>query len=609
MNRHIIARPVRVFIVLLVINILTVLVLQNILQEGPEPVQAGNDNSFSDYGEDRIRKLMRQHHLPSVAVAVIVDQETLWHDTYGYADVDQELPAKPDTIYKLYSVAKVFTAIETMRLVEEGLVDLDAPITDVLPDFNIQSRFKDSGPITVRSILTHHAGLPRNGCTWVPYTPQDPEVLTVIAASVGFCHSVAPVGERYHYSNLGSDVLGYVIEKLRGQTFASYMQEHLLTAAGMESSAFLSNDLPAAKDEAWGYTYSKRTYIPLAQDDITSLPSGNLYASLEDMESFVKFLLREGESDSLQYLQSGTLQMMYKEQYPDNRDPHTMGLGWKIARILDKETMIWHDGGPVEGTGALVALLPEKKLGIVLIANGDSFGGNLSVPLAVEIFTQLLINQDGMTIPETQPPVTVELDAVELQPYTGRYIVFGQALDVTQRKDHLVIGYKGIKLGLVPVETNRFVLRHWLLNLGVSDLLKLPMDLREIEVSFKTQPADDADVMVLDLGGFDYEICPKYPTFDAPPPAWQKLVGSYALSVRLPSGEPAEDVFSHDEIVLQDGVLMMPGVIGPLLPISETEILILTGSFAGETITYDLPTNSLAHQWVIYRKDKMSDEG
>ena len=107
---------------------------------------------------------MKQYHLPSVAVALIDDQDVIWQEAYGLENIEEEIPATPDTIYKMYSVAKVFTAIEMMRLVEEGLIDLDAPITDYLPDFSIQSRFPNSDPITVRAVLAHHAGLPRNGC-------------------------------------------------------------------------------------------------------------------------------------------------------------------------------------------------------------------------------------------------------------------------------------------------------------------------------------------------------------------------------------------------------------------------------------------------------------
>ena len=130
----------------------------------PDPIPRGDYSYTVDYAEHGIRRLMRQHHLPSLTVALIDDQDTIWQEAFGWANVEKEIPATADTVYKLWSVSKVFTAIETMRLVEEGLLDLDAPITDYLPDFSIQSRFPDSEPITIRSILAHRSGLPRNEC-------------------------------------------------------------------------------------------------------------------------------------------------------------------------------------------------------------------------------------------------------------------------------------------------------------------------------------------------------------------------------------------------------------------------------------------------------------
>ena len=110
----------------------------------PDPIPRDDYAYTVDYAEYRIRQMMKQRHLPSVAVALIDDQDIVWQGAFGLANVEKEIPATVDSIYKLWSVAKVFTAIEIMRLVEEGLVDLDAPITDYLPDLSIQSRFADS---------------------------------------------------------------------------------------------------------------------------------------------------------------------------------------------------------------------------------------------------------------------------------------------------------------------------------------------------------------------------------------------------------------------------------------------------------------------------------
>jgi CubicO group peptidase (beta-lactamase class C family) len=139
--------------------------------EKPDLIPPGDYSYTLDYAQHRIHQLMKQHHFPSVAVSLIDDQEVIWQAAFGLANVEDETPATVDTVYKLWSVAKVFTAIETMRLVEEGFVDLDAPITEVLPDFSIQSRFPDSEPITIaaswRTVPGFHAMNAIRISTWV----------------------------------------------------------------------------------------------------------------------------------------------------------------------------------------------------------------------------------------------------------------------------------------------------------------------------------------------------------------------------------------------------------------------------------------------------------
>jgi len=220
---------------------------------------------------------MRRHHLPSVAVALIDDQNTIWQGTFGWANVEKKIPARSDTVYKLWSVAKVLTAIETMRLVEDGLVDLDAPLTDYIPGFSIQSRFLDSKPITIRSILAHHSGLPRGSCHPQVPGPGNDKLLGEMARSMKDGHMAFPVGSRFKYSNIGLDMLGHIIQESRHQSFAYYMEENLLARIGMKNSSFLWADIPAQKDVALGYEYYKGKYYPRQQGDINSLPLGNLY--------------------------------------------------------------------------------------------------------------------------------------------------------------------------------------------------------------------------------------------------------------------------------------------------------------------------------------------
>jgi CubicO group peptidase (beta-lactamase class C family) len=93
----------------------------------PDPIPPGDYGYTVEYADYRVQQLMERHHLPSVALALIDDQHVVWQETFGLANVEEEIPATTNTVYRLWSVSKVLTAIETMRLVEEGLVDLDAP--------------------------------------------------------------------------------------------------------------------------------------------------------------------------------------------------------------------------------------------------------------------------------------------------------------------------------------------------------------------------------------------------------------------------------------------------------------------------------------------------
>jgi hypothetical protein len=428
-----------------------------------------------------------------------------------------------------------------------------------------------------------------------------------MAESLRYCHTAFPVGYRYKYSNIGPDVLGYIIQELRGEYYPRYMKENLLAPVGMENSAFLSAGIPAQKDVALGYEYYKGEYYPLEQGDITSLPSGNLYSTIEDMSDFAKFVFRGGEANGEQIVNPETLMLMFEDQFSSQRDPQPMGLGWKTARVFGSEPLVWHDGGPGEGIGSLVALLPERKLGVVLFANEISFEGRISVPLATEMLERMLETKYGVIPPKDETPEPIEVDRSTLDDYVGRYIAFGQVMDVSLSGDRLKGKIQGMKFDLIPVDQTRFQVSHWLLNLGLANLLQLPIDLRELEIEFLAGDETDGDVMIINVGDIFYEICPRYPEFTDIPALWEEIAGAYELVLRLPSGNAGNEIVGRDEIVIEDGLLKMPGVIGPLKPINETEIIILSGPFAGETMVYEPGTGYIYHQTRLEHKKSLKE--
>ncbi|MFL7893566.1 MAG: serine hydrolase domain-containing protein [Anaerolineales bacterium] len=269
------------------------------------------------------------------------------------------LSAESNTVYKVWSVAKVFTAIETMRLVEDGLVDLDTPFAEYLLDVSILGRFPDSAPISICSILPHRAGLPRDECHWIDFNEH---ALAGLIESLEDCRQAYPVNSQFKYSNIGFDLLRYLIQEMRGESFPDYLRKNLLQPIGMEKSTFLRAQIPAQLDVALGYEYFKRNYYPYEQGNITGFPSGNLCSTIEDMGLFAKFIFRRGEVNGEQMIKPETLDEMFTEQSSDKRNLQPMGLGWKTAYILGSERMIWHDGGAGEGIGAVVPRSWEQGL-------------------------------------------------------------------------------------------------------------------------------------------------------------------------------------------------------------------------------------------------------
>jgi CubicO group peptidase (beta-lactamase class C family) len=589
---------------ILVIGIIIIL-WQPRIPKIPTNFPPGDYSYTIEHAEQKILQLMKQQHLPSVAVTLIDDQDTIWMEAFGLANIEKHTPAKPNTVYKLWSLAKVFTAIEIVRLVEEGFINLDAPINTYLPLFSIQSRFPDSDPITIRSILTHRSGLPRNGCFQIDFNPY---ALSDLAASLKDCFMAYPVGYRYKYSNIGFDILGYIIQELRNTSFPDYMRESLFHPIGMDDSTFLRTQIPTQSIIAMGYEYYKGDYYPYEQNDIVNYPSGNLYSTIEDMDAFVKFIFRDGTTDEKQIISAEFLKSMFIDKASNARDPQSMGLGWKTADVLGFEKLVWHDGGPSEGTGALVAMLPERKLGVVLLANGTTFDGSVSTALALDLLEMMLRTKYGEipTLEETKAPSEVEHTVLE--GYAGKYVAFGEGMEVFVKGDHLKASIQGFTFNLNPLSDNTFQPSHWLTDIGLANLLGNPIDLRQLKVEFMPRDKISDDMMIIHIGDLSYEFCPKYPDNKDNPALWEKLIGDYDMSTRLKFGAIDKNIIGSASIWIENGLLQMGGVVGPILPINENEIIILSGPFAGETMFYESETGNIYHRmYVLIRKIYDSD--
>lgn len=549
------------------------------------------------FTEKSINQLMHKQHLPGFAITIVGEKGMIYQKAFGLSDIENEIPASTKTVFKIWSVAKVFTAIEIFREVEQGLINLDLPITRYLPGFYIQSRYNNTGVITVKSILAHRSGLPRNECAILPDTNRNIHFLDRFEKSASDCFMAFPVGYRYKYSNLGYDLLGRIIEENRQEGYSKFMRENLLNDLGMKNSSFNSAILPDHLSVAKGYEYYKGKYYPMIQSDINSVPSGNLYSTIEDLSIFLKTVIRNEVFSGKE-----TMSVMYTDYYSNEADPERMGLGWKTTNLNGNKFMAWHDGGPVEGTGALVAVLPESKLGIAIIANGTSFSGSISVPFAMEIFNKILEikSERRYSNTEKQKSAHIEVSRQVLGNYEANYTAFGQVMNIRINKNKLKGKIGGIGLDLIPVGETKFRVTHWMDKIGLTKIIKPPIDFKKIGIEFYGCTSPDSGYMIINLDNISYEICCKYPKNVSFPYNWNVMAGEYQIAERLPENKIGKFTGRRINIRNEDNILIMSGIYGPIFPLSNKYLIFSSGSFAGEVIEFNEETGNLIHQNVVF---------
>src|SRR5580700_11359681 len=178
---------------------------------------------------------LAEKRIPGLSIALVDDRQIVWAQGFGLADAKREKPATAETVYRIGSVSKLFTDIAIMQLVERGELNLDAPISEYLPDFHPHNPF--GAPITLRELMSHRSGLLREPPVGNYFDPSELSLGAMVQSLNGTTLVYAP-GTRTKYSNAGVAVAGYVLEKQSGQPFAMYLRQAVLDPMGLRNSAF-----------------------------------------------------------------------------------------------------------------------------------------------------------------------------------------------------------------------------------------------------------------------------------------------------------------------------------------------------------------------------------
>jgi CubicO group peptidase (beta-lactamase class C family) len=349
--------------------------------------------------------------LPSISVAIVNDQETIWSKAYGMANNESKVAASTNTLYSICSISKLFTSVVIMQLYDAGKLRLDDNIETVLPNYNLKQQYKESGPITIRSLLTHSSGLPRESD--YPYWtgPDFPFPSQVqLNAKLSEQQTLYPSSTYFQYSNLGMALLGEVIEKISGQPYDTYVEENILKPLRLTSTRTYIPKEEWGKKMAIGYGATKREG---PRDKVNLFDAKGIKAAagfssnVEDLARFASWQFRLLNNGGTEILKSSTLKEMHRVQWVDPDWKIYWGLGFRISQ-QDGTTIIGH-GGSCPGYRTTFQLAPKEKMAYTVMINAGGENPDLFAKEMREIISK---------IPKDK---TAKTDTVNLEQYSGTY--------------------------------------------------------------------------------------------------------------------------------------------------------------------------------------------
>jgi CubicO group peptidase (beta-lactamase class C family) len=521
-----------------------------------------------------VEREMSDNEITGISIALVDDQQVIWQKGFGYADLANDIPATPETIYRAGSIAKVFTAAAAMQLAEQGKINIDQPLRAALPEFSIKTRFPNAGPVTPRNVMTHHSGLPSNFFRGL--FVRDPERFETVLEGLRDEHLSFPPNYVFSYSNVGMALLGATVQKVSGEPFDAYMDNHFFKPLGMAQSSF------AAKAVAKAYDSNKEIEVFSLRD----MPAANLLSNVVDLSQFLKMQFADGQYNGQRILAPATVREMVRVQ---NRDfPLTfqqyVGLGWMLSGIeVPGGGPVASHGGSLPDSHSMMAILPEHKLGVVVLSNSATSAVAVS-KIAAEALKLMLEAKTGIR----QPPAPVVRSperapsAEELRLFNGHFDTLVGLAKVSTASGKIDADAVGHHFQLVPHEDGLFTLKYKIFGM-------VPVNVGAFEdIRLSAVTIDGRQIIVGRIGGESLLFGEKLkPT--GIPDNFMQLLGRYEIVDKIDGPAPNHIVMKEDDGLLV-GEMRFPEKPELLLrigfqPISDHEAVTAgLGSGRGDTL-------------------------
>ena len=495
---------------------------------------------------------MRENEVTGLSIALVDGQDVVWMRGFGYADKEHSIKASTEIIYEIGSISKPITATAVMHAQDNGLLDIEHPLIEYLPEFSILPPLgydrQPDNPITIRMMLTHHSGIPGNflngNLTLKPRTDYDAWLLNYLRSD----NACYPPNFIWAYSNSAYCFLADVVAAASDQSWEEYT-DMMFESMGMHHTSYYFHKPFLKENRARGYFNGE----PLEHFYNSHVGAGSVLSNASEMAKYIKMILGHGQGEGSRVLRPETLDEMLTPQdlgiALDAFKWNRQGLGWGLSdpELEYAGRVCGHDGATI-GFCSHLQILLEHQLGVVILTNSDQRNAmGFVVEVGRETLRLALKDKAGIdpvepSGPTHSPPVTWPQD--KLEALAGVYVTeagYDIINDMPGELEWATDG--GMSQKLVPLENGR---------------LALP-DSQDFQIEFTT--ISRRDVMVLhsvytNVRGDRYEPVPV-------PTSWHNRLGKYEITNLYPGDSsmfvPEELSLVPDSIDLaeRDGMLVI----------------------------------------------------
>ncbi len=351
--------------------------------------------------QDTINKILINEHQSSIMLAVVTKDTVLLSNGFGTANIDTKQKATSQTLFPMASITKTFTALAIMKLVKQGKLSLYDNLSKIAPEIIFTNKWEKTNPVKIIHLLEHTSGF--DDLRFNTFWSNDLNIseLQAIEKCKNSMYCRWTPGEREAYSNIGYNILGYLIEKLSGLRYDDFLKKEILLPIGMTNSNFIIPTKPNSVN-ATPYEWNGNNYKQLPFLQMVGKGSGALYSCADDMAKFVKFMLNNGNAE------------IERMEIPENTPAAKLGLktgygkGITVDFLNYKFPFYGHDGAGL-GFNSRYAYNRDLKVGFVICSSNSN------------LFSDLLLNYLTDSLQKPKPIPTISVSIETLKSYEGYY--------------------------------------------------------------------------------------------------------------------------------------------------------------------------------------------